>query len=151
MLDFDIAQDITQDVFVMLYERKETLEIQTSIKGFLYTAVRNRCLDHLKSVKIHDRHHEEIQRSTQQMTSQEDDTIERIALQQKIHNEISKLPVRNQKIFKLSRLEGKTNQEIAEILQISKRTVETHISNALKKLRSVLTVLIFFIINTINL
>lgn len=144
--DLDTAQDITQEVFVRLYEKRDELLIHTSLKAFLYTSVKNRCLDYLKSNKIRQKHKEAIQKESSVFTEEEE--IEQTELQEKIYKAIQSLPDQNQKIFILSRFEGKTNQEIAEELNISKRTVETHISNALKKIRQlVLFVFILLIIS----
>ncbi|MCK8524269.1 RNA polymerase sigma-70 factor [Aquimarina sp. D1M17] len=137
VLDLDIAKDITQETFVKLYEKREELVIHTSLKSFLYTAVRNRCLDYIKLNKIRQNHKDAIayQSATNSEEEEEDKEIRITELKQKIHKVIQTLPSQNQKIFMLSRFEGKTNQEIADELNISKRTVETHISNALKKIR----------------
>ncbi len=137
VLDLDIAKDITQETFVKLYEKREELVIHTSLKSFLYTSVRNRCLDYIKLNKIRQNHKDAIayQSATNSEEEEEDKEIRITELKQKIHKVIQTLPSQNQKIFMLSRFEGKTNQEIADELNISKRTVETHISNALKKIR----------------
>ncbi len=63
-------------------------------------------------------------------------------LQAKINVAIASLPDRNREIFRLNRIDGLTNQEIADELNLSKRTVETHISNALKKIKEMILLLI---------
>jgi len=137
VLDLDIAKDITQDTFVKLYEKREDLVIHTSLKSFLYASVRNKCLDYIKINKIRQQHKDAIQyQSSISSEDEEDDKIRITELQQKIHRIIKTLPAQNQKIFMLSRFEGKNNQEIADELNLSKRTVETHISNALKKIKA---------------
>ncbi len=148
--DIDVAQDITQDVFVKLFEKRETLEIHTSLKSFLYVSVRNRALDHIRSQKRKQIHHEEIYNTSKSKVYVEDQELqEETELQAKVYKLITQLPEKNQKIFKLSRLEGRSNEEIAVLLGISKRTVETHISNALKKLRiqlpSFIKMILFYI------
>lgn len=150
--DLDIAQDVVQEVFVKLYEKKDDLVIHTSLKAFLYASVKNRCLDYLRSNKIRQKHKEAIQNESDTFIQEDDnDAIEQTELQEKIYKAIQSLPDQNRKIFILSRFEGKTNQEIAEELNISKRTVETHISNALKKIKSlVLLGLIVLIISFFN-
>ncbi|RZS93522.1 RNA polymerase sigma-70 factor [Aquimarina brevivitae] len=135
--DLDAAQDIAQEVFANLYEKRNSLTIHTSLKAFLYASVRNRCLDQLKSHQIQARHKEMIKHTSSEI---DDDTelIYKTELQEKIYLAIAKLPEQNQKIFRMSRLDGKSNQEIADELKLSKRTVETHISNALKTIKSLI-------------
>ncbi len=136
VLDLDTAKDITQETFVKLYEKRDELVIHTSLKSFLYTAVRNRCLDYIKLHKIRQQHKDAILYESSTYTEDEDtDLIRYTELQEKIHKIIKTLPAQNQKIFILSRFGGKSNQEIADELSLSKRTVETHISNALKKIK----------------
>lgn len=137
--DLDVAQDLTQDVFVRLYERKSSLEIHSSLKSFLYTTVRNKCLDYIKINRIHNDHKEVIKKQFAGAEIEHSDRVMQVELQQQIYNAIDALPEQRQKIFKLSRLNGKSNQEIASELDLSKRTVETHISNALKNLKEQLS------------
>nr|WP_255452834.1 RNA polymerase sigma-70 factor [Aquimarina sp. RZ0] len=145
--DIDIAQDLTQDIFLKLYEKRSTIEIHTSLKAFLYTSIRNRCFDYIKTNNIHKKHKDQLQIvSSLNNIDDEDPMLQRAELYVKIHEAIKSLPDQNQKIFKLSRLNGMTNQEIADELQISKRTVETHISNALKKIKSMVTLILILLI-----
>lgn len=133
--DLDESQDLVQDVFIKLYEKRASLEIHTSLKAFLYQSVRNKCLDKIRSSATRQFHHEEILHTTKEDAIDNSDQVLKIELEEKIHHAISQLPDQCQLIFRMSRLEGKKNLEIAEVLNISKRTVETQISNALKKLR----------------
>lgn len=134
--DLDLAQGLTQEVFVKLYEKKDTLNIHTSFKSFLYTSVRNQCLDYIKATKIRRGHKEIIKYQNTGSEVDHSDTVLQVELQEKIYQIINGLPEQRQRIFKLSRQKGKSNQEIAEMLGISKRTVETHISNAIKSLKT---------------
>ncbi len=145
--DLDTAKDITQETFIKLYEKRDELVIHTSLKSFLYTTIRNRCLDYIKLHKIHQQHKNSILYQSSISVEEEDtDRIRYAELKEKIHKAIKTLPTQNQKIFMLSRFNGKSNQEIAEELNLSKRTVETHISNAIKKIRvSVLLSIILLI------
>lgn len=137
--DLDIAQDLTQDVFVRLYEQRTELKIHTSLKSYLYTIVRNRCLDYIKTNRIHNDHKQIIQNEHTGSQADHSDVVLEVELQERIFSAINELPEQRQKIFRLSRLEGKSNQEIADLLSITKRTVETHISNALKNLKTQLS------------
>ena len=148
--DIDLAQDITQQTFVTLYEKREQLQIHTSLKSYLYTAVRNRAMDHLRSEKIHATHHEKIRATQSEVDTTEDENAARAELQKKLYHAIAQLPEQNQKIFRMSRMQGLSNQEIADELGLTKRTVETHVSNALKKLRNLVYILYVLIICILN-
>ncbi|WP_298549022.1 RNA polymerase sigma-70 factor [uncultured Aquimarina sp.] len=140
--DVDIAKDITQDVFIKLYEKRQILQIHTSLKSYLYTSVRNRCLDHIKLHKIRELHKIQIYNSISENVEEESTEVMQSELQAKINVAIASLPDRNREIFRLNRIDGLTNQEIADELNLSKRTVETHISNALKKIKEMILLLI---------
>lgn len=148
VMDFDVAKDITQDTFIKFYEKREDIEIHTSLKSFLYTSVRNKCLDHIKLNKIRDQHKDQIKYQASISSEDEDaEHIKRTELQEKIYKILKTLPTKNQKIFMMSRIQGKTNQEIADELGLTKRTVETHISNALKRIREAVLLIMVLIIS----
>jgi RNA polymerase sigma-70 factor (ECF subfamily) len=132
--DQDSAKEIVQDLFVHLYENRRVLVISTSLKSYLYQSVRNRCLNHLKRTQVERKHLDQAaleQRSTEDLEAK----IAETELEYGIFRVISELPPKCQKIFRMSRVHGFKNKEIAEELGISVRTVETQISNALKVLR----------------
>ena len=131
--DMDDARDIVQDVFVTLYDRRHFIKINTSVQSYLYRAVHNACLNKLKKVKTHEVHHEYLQYFLP--LTEDQDPVTKVELEEKILEAIQNLPTKCRKIFEMNRFEGKKNKEIAEILGLSVRTVETQISNALKLLR----------------
>lgn len=129
------VEDLVQDFFVYLWVEAPRLIIKSSLKSYLFTAIKNRCLDYQKHHKIKEKYRTFILFST----VNEDDSTEQFfaesELRQAIQTSLAKLPPRCREIFELSRLNGLSNQEIAEKLDISKRTVELQISNSLKILR----------------
>ncbi|MEM6525367.1 MAG: RNA polymerase sigma-70 factor [Bacteroidota bacterium] len=131
--DMESARDITQDVFVTIYESRSSIEIKSSVKAYLHRSVRNACLNHLKSTKVQAWH--QVQIASQHSASDDHDSMERAELEARILGEIQKLPAQCRNIFQMNRLEGRKNREIAAELGISIRTVETQISKALKILR----------------
>ena len=133
--DLDLAQDIVQEVFVKFYEQRNVMMVHTSLKALLYQSVKNRCLDYIRSQQTRTTHHDNILALSKGADVDAVDYMEQVELEEKIYQSIADLPDQCQAIFKLSRLEGKRNQEIADELNLSKRTVETQISNALKRLR----------------
>ncbi len=132
--DQDLARSIVQDVFVMFYEKRNEINIHTSLKALLYQSVRNRCLNYIKREKMTREHHKHLFLSGAGMT-EPSQILEFKELEKIINNTIEALPNQCRRIFKMSRHEGQSNQEIARELSISKRTVETQISKALKRLR----------------
>lgn len=132
--DLDTAKEIVQDLFVYLFEHRDSLVITTSLKSYLYHSVRNRCLNHLKHNKINQQH---LDRQ-EPVASDENDPeaiFRETELEYRIYQVISNLPSRCRQIFRMSRMEGMKNSEIATAMNISVRTVETQISRALKTLR----------------
>ena len=132
--DLEIAREIVQNLFAHLYENRSSLIITTSLESYLYQSVRNRCLNQIKQWKTQ-REHLEKYKSEQDGTEDLEATIRENELEHAIFKIIDSLPAQRQNVFVMSRVNGLSNSEIAEKLNISKRTVETHISHALKTLR----------------
>lgn len=129
------AENVVQDVFVLLWEKRDVLDIQVSLVSYLFSLVKNRCLDYLRHQVVADEYKQELSvklSSLEQLdytfTSEED--IEKI-----VAGAIDKLPERCREIFLKNRIEGKKYREIAEELHLSVNTVENQMSIALKKLR----------------
>jgi RNA polymerase sigma-70 factor (family 1) len=134
--DIEIAKEIVQDLFVKIYERRYALNIETSFKSYLYRSVYNSCINHIQHVSIREHHHKIIKTETSEAEVFSEDEIYAVELEKKIYYEIEKLPEQCKRIFKMNRFDGFSNGEIAETLNLSKRTVETQISKALKLLRN---------------
>ena len=136
--DMDIAREIVQDFFVRLYEKRNTLTIDTSVKSYLYRSVYNCCINYINQRNIQDKHLKKLilERNDEENLENEINTVE---LQYRIFEIIEGLPAKCRRIFKMNRLEGFKNEEIATQLNLSKRTVETQISKALKILRNKLS------------
>ncbi len=132
--DLDLSRSTVQDVFVMLFDKKEEITVHTSLNSMMHQMVRNRCLNLLKRDKMKRAHHQQIFLQSDEI-EQPLETLEYQELENAIYSIVEDLPAQCKRIFKLSRIKGKSNQEIADSLQLSKRTVETQISNALKQLR----------------
>ncbi len=153
--DLDDSREIVQDVFVKLFDNKDSIKIHTSAKAHLFTSVRNACLNTIKQRKNHAEHHDNIKYLSSGASMQADKILEQTELEHEIYKAIDELPEQCQRIFKLNRFDGFTNQEIADQLGISKRTVETQISKALKSLRvkigpSLTKLLIIFLLNVLK-
>jgi RNA polymerase sigma-70 factor (ECF subfamily) len=132
--DLESGKEIVQDLFVHLYEKRKTLVITSSIKSYLYQSVRNRCLNHIKHRQMQRIHHDRM-KPAKDFSDDLEERIRENELEHLVFKVVDKLPPQCKKIFTMSRVSGLNNGEIAEQLNISKRTVETQISNALKILR----------------
>jgi RNA polymerase sigma-70 factor, ECF subfamily len=133
--DSKSAEDLVQDFFVYLWVESPKLKIKSSLKSYLFTAIKNRCLDYQKHHKITEKYRNFILFSTDKDDNSTDQFFAESELKQAIQTSLGKLPPRCREIFEYSRFNGLSNQEISDKLEISKRTVELQISNALKILR----------------
>ncbi|MBU8893816.1 MAG: RNA polymerase sigma-70 factor [Bacteroidales bacterium] len=139
LTDLDLSKGIVQDFFVKFYEKKNEIEINTSLKSYLYLSVKNTCLNYIERKKTQNKHQIIIEHNSTDISDEVSNKIEETELEYEIFKYIEKLPEQCKRIFKMSRVEYKKNQEIADELQISKRTVETQISKALRILRESLS------------
>jgi RNA polymerase sigma-70 factor (ECF subfamily) len=142
-VDFQTAEDIVHDVFLKLWNHDQFLIIDQTIGSYLFRSVRNACFDYLKHQIVRDDY---LSIAAQELKIEElaysDDLLNKlIDKEQKdsLYHAIEQLPEKCKEIFKLTYMEEKKNEEVARMLNISVRTVESHIYKALKKLRSVLT------------
>lgn len=131
----EIAEEVVQDVFVYLWEKRETISIHSSVKNYIVRAVKNQSINYLKSKYANLKFdtidtHEQHDISGNELTYKEISKLSRAA--------IKSLPERCAIIFKLSRIFGMTYNEIAENLEISPKTVENQIIIALKRIRAYL-------------
>jgi len=132
--DLDSARNVVQDIIVGLYDKREFIKIHTSLKAHLYQSVRNRALNVLKREKMQRDHHNRILEEEKDQSYYEDKLAVN-ELESRIANVVKDLPGQCRRIYLMSRQEGLSNSDIAADLDISKRTVETQISKALKKIR----------------
>ena len=128
-----MAEEMVQQVFCKLWEKREKLGIHTSGKAFLYKSVYNECLNYLKHEK-HKRAYEQYS-----LAVNEDEKISDPAvlseLQTRLHKAISGLPEQCRNVFYLNRIEELKYREVAEELGLSVKTLEAQVSKALKILR----------------
>lgn len=123
------AENITQDVFTDLWEKRDFITHIENMNAYLFRLVRNRCLDYLRHKVFEQRYMESLQLSCEEEVVEDHDT------EILIRAAINSLPQRCRDIFLLSRVEGLKYREISEHLGISVNTVECQMGIALKKLR----------------
>jgi len=137
--DHDTSEEIVQDLFFRLWKDREKLNIESSLNGYLFRSVHNKCLHYVEHKKVVERHAEEM--LTRPVTDQESpsDILHYKELQERIAGILEKLPERCGQIFYMSRFEGLKYTEIAEKLSVSVKTVESNMGKALKEFRKELT------------
>ncbi len=151
--DKDYSEEIVQQVFVKIWERRSMLNITTSLKAYLYQSVRNDCLNVLKHEKVKEQYR---RYKVIDMQQQHDSASHRLAsreLEEQIQNAIDALPEQCGIIFRMSRFEELKYKDIAEQLDISVKTVENQMGKALKLMRTKLAeyvTVIFFFISFLN-
>ena len=137
------AENIVQDIFLMLWEKREALRVDVSLTAYLFTLVKNKCIDFLRhqmveqmySENVKHEYNEELNVKLFALESFDHNFSSEEDIETSLRNAIDKLPERCRLIFIKSRIEGKKYKEIAEELNLSVNTVEGQISIALKKLR----------------
>ncbi len=130
--DIAASEDIVQDCFVKLWQQEAKRDI-TDKRAFLYSTVRNACIDTLR------RQHPEmtsIDPSDLEEVISDEEAVDRSEQEAKVWEIIDALPDRCREVFLMAKRDGMTYNEIAEALNISVKTVEHQISKAMKKLRN---------------
>jgi RNA polymerase sigma-70 factor, ECF subfamily len=133
--DKDDCEEIVQGFFTKLWDKREHLDINSSVKNYLFSSVRNRCFNFLKHEKIKLEYQTETLYETDHNIDSSNFMME-VDLLEKVGKSIANLPARRREIFVLSREHGLKYREIAEKMGISIKTVETQMGHALKDLRN---------------
>lgn len=132
----ETAEEIVQDVFIDLWKRREGLAVDR-LESYLFRAVRNRIIDVIRA-SLTRKHHEESSQLIRFPDKERLDTDEQLAyneLYSAIHDGLSLLPEKTGEIFRLNRLDQLSAREISTLLDIPVRTVEYHITHALRTMK----------------
>ncbi len=133
--DLDMARELVQDAFVALWDKRFHIDMSLPVKTYLTTSIRNKCLNYLRDNKKYNKEileFEGLDTDSDQMAS---DKLMQDELESRINLAIEELPEKCREVFILNRYENLKYQEIADKLEISVKTVETHMSKALKHMR----------------
>jgi RNA polymerase sigma-70 factor (family 1) len=134
--DPQLAQEVVNDVFIKIWQEAEALNIQSSLKSYVYRAVVNRSLNELDRRKREKLHAGELTQGREPYADSRE--MEDNELKVRLYRAIDELPEQCRKVFMMSRFDGLKQQEIADLLGISIKTVKNHITHALKLLDKVL-------------
>lgn len=141
MKSIAISEEIVQEVFTAIWERRTTILIQKSFMAYIYTSVRYKTLDYIKSHSVTDQYIQEVlDRNTvsHTYTNATEDSIYYQELQNAVDKATALLPKKSKEVFILSRMKQYSNKEIADELNVSIETVKYHITYALKFMRTYL-------------
>ena len=145
------SEDIVQDLFFRLWENRENLTIESSLKAYLLTAVRNSCFEELRHQEVVRTHQNYVMGSSNLIDYNTEHYLLYSDLNDHLQEAIKKLPEDMRTIFEMNRFKNLKYREIAEELNVSVRTVESKISKSLEFLRKHLSglydLILLFIIN----
>lgn len=130
------AEEIVQNLFLKIWERKEKINIETSLKAYLYKATYFDCLNFIKHQKVktnYETHATHVMKNIKSELASHKVMYKN--LEEKLRIALNELPEQCRTVFQLSRFEELKYREIAERLNISEKTVESHMSKALKQMR----------------
>lgn len=154
------ANDLVQECFVKLWEKRTTIKSTQSIESLLFVMLRNKCLNYLRDLKLHDFEgniellkENELQHLYQlDFIGKEEKTLEETLIEA-IHVSVDKLPEKRKLVFIKAKIEGKKNKDVADELGISLKAVEKHLHQAKEQIRTevlekfpLLSILIAFIL-----
>lgn len=137
------AENITQDIFLELWESRALIPTHTNLFSYLFTTVKNRCTDFLRhqmvvqktAEKIQNHYQQELSMKFQSLEMFDDEIFGESDVETVVQQAIGELPDRCRQIFVMNKLEGKKQKDIARELDISIHTVESQMGIAYKRLR----------------
>lgn len=138
--DKSLAQELVQDVFVKLWLNRNQVRNVEDVEAYLSRALRNKIYDYFDSVACRKKH---TQRALENFSEEQETLDEAMVFNEGLSivgQELKKMPKKTQIVFRLSRFSNHSNDEIAAKTQLSAKAVEYHIAQALKKLRTRLTI-----------
>lgn len=133
----DVAEDIVQNSWIQIWQKRDSFSNE-NFQGYLYACLKNGCFKYLRDNKLEQIHEDVL--NNLQISSDVESHSNLDDLQKKIESHIKKLQPRCQEVFRLSKVDDLTNDEIAEKLKVSKKTVQNHLSFALQSLQQSLQI-----------
>lgn len=134
----EVSEEIVQEVFISLWSKRETVEIHTSLEAYLFVSARYAILTHFRSERVR-RNYLEHFTAFLAGRNYDNSMVEMMDLREleyNIDNSIDRLPEKCKTVFRLSRIEHEPIPRIAEKMNISRRTVENYLSQAMRHLRT---------------
>ncbi len=133
--DSFVAEEIVQDVFLRIWEIKDDIDEDRSFKSFIYQMTVNKVFNHMKHQVVRQKYEKYLLNSDHSFGDSPEAQLQLSELDQRIRALLQKIPEQQRNVFKLSRIEGLSNPEIADKLNLSIRTVENQIYRTTKFLK----------------
>lgn len=133
--DQETREDIVQDVFFTIWEKRKTISPTISARNYLVTCVRNLCLNYLRDQGYKQDYETNIQKRIPAYVENQDDIYTLQELRELLDKTLAKLPPEYRLAFEMNRFENKSIEEIAEIMGVSGRTVKRYKSRAIEILK----------------
>lgn len=128
--DDDIAQDIAQDTFIALWEKRENINPDKSFKSFLYTIATNKAYDLIRKAQ-HDKNlYAALISFLEESSNMVEDYLQQKEYAEKVEQLLANMPEQQRKVYRLAKIDGYSYDEIAEMTGISRHTVNTYIKRA---------------------
>lgn len=129
-----VTQEIVQDLFISLWVKRATLSVE-HLRSYLYVGVKNKVLNYVVSQNARRKHWDYYKQFIPAHDIVTDNDVELNELMNFIEDGIEHLPEKSKKVFKLNHLEGRSITEIADILNLSEKSIHYHLTQSIKKLR----------------
>ena len=133
--DENLAEELVQRTMIKVWEQRDKIILTTSLKSYLYKVSYNEYLMYLRTKSKFPNIEDAVIEAIDEIEDEQDNQI----LLDKIRKEIDNLPPKCREVFILSKINGMKYKEIAEQLNISTKTIESHMTKALKQIREALT------------
>ncbi|MEN8156504.1 MAG: RNA polymerase sigma-70 factor [Bacteroidota bacterium] len=132
--DREVTRDVVSDFFANLWKNRRRIKINQSIKSYLYRSTRNAVISHLRKRKVELTEFDEEMIHTSKSISPETILLKK-EFREALEQVMMELPKKSGLVFRMKRVDGLSYREIAQVLDISEKTVENHITIAVKKLK----------------
>jgi len=138
------AEDLTQEIFVKLWENRSKLASVQSFSSYIYRMARNATLNYIEHKNVEKKYFE--QQYEEELGQSIEEELYARELELLVHLTVNHMPLQRKRVYQMSRDEGLKNEDIAEQLNISKKTVENHLNIALKEIRKIISLFALFFV-----
>lgn len=129
-----VTEEIVQDLFVTLWDRRASLSVN-NMSSYLFIAIKHKALNFIESQIVHQKYWDYHKAILQKHEDATEKTVEFNELMEVIEEGMECLPEKSKKVFKLNRLEGLSISETADLLNLSRKATQYHLTRSLKEMR----------------